>query len=124
MGDAPSSNPIRPLPFLRRPRRTTEPFCTAHESATTDSLPPSLRCDRHPPDFPSAPCAPDGGPLPAAMKLYGKELEKDGAGTVHIETEDTEDLWHLFNLITVGTSAPVTKTDSYRRMPSWMVSYR
>jgi len=36
------------------------------------------------------------------MKLYGKELEKDGTGTVHIETEDTEDLWHLFNLITVG----------------------
>eukprot|EP00670_Eutreptiella_braarudii_P008918 CAMPEP_0174312610 /NCGR_PEP_ID=MMETSP0810-20121108/4398_1 /TAXON_ID=73025 ORGANISM="Eutreptiella gymnastica-like, Strain CCMP1594" /NCGR_SAMPLE_ID=MMETSP0810 /ASSEMBLY_ACC=CAM_ASM_000659 /LENGTH=381 /DNA_ID=CAMNT_0015421047 /DNA_START=41 /DNA_END=1186 /DNA_ORIENTATION=- len=36
------------------------------------------------------------------MKLYGKELEKDGGGTVHIETEDTEDLWHLYNLILPG----------------------
>eukprot|EP00668_Euglena_longa_P011910 GGOE01014330.1.p1 GENE.GGOE01014330.1~~GGOE01014330.1.p1 ORF type:complete len:384 (+),score=109.75 GGOE01014330.1:37-1188(+) len=36
------------------------------------------------------------------MKLYGKELEKDGGGTVHIETEDTEDLWHLYNLINAG----------------------
>mmetsp|Transcript_34724 Transcript_34724/g.62069 ORF Transcript_34724/g.62069 Transcript_34724/m.62069 type:complete len:180 (-) Transcript_34724:713-1252(-) len=36
------------------------------------------------------------------MRLYGKELEKDGGGTVHIETEDGEDLWHLYNLIAVG----------------------
>lgn len=36
------------------------------------------------------------------MKLYGKELEKDGGGTVNIETEDLEDLWHLYNLISIG----------------------
>ncbi len=40
-----------------------------------------------------------------AMKLYGKELEKDGSGSISIETEDGEDLWHLYNLISVGVPA-------------------
>jgi protein pelota len=33
------------------------------------------------------------------MKLLGKRLEKDNSGSVSLVPEDSEDMWHLYNLI-------------------------
>ena len=36
------------------------------------------------------------------MKLVHKALEKDGAGVVALVPEESEDMWHAFNLIQEG----------------------
>eukprot|EP01012_Entosiphon_sulcatum_P046329 TRINITY_DN6219_c0_g1_i1.p1 TRINITY_DN6219_c0_g1~~TRINITY_DN6219_c0_g1_i1.p1 ORF type:complete len:421 (+),score=98.76 TRINITY_DN6219_c0_g1_i1:99-1361(+) len=36
------------------------------------------------------------------MKLIARDFDKDGSGRVDIQPENSEDLWHLFNLIAVG----------------------
>ena len=36
------------------------------------------------------------------MKLVQKSLERDGAGTVALQPEESEDMWHAFNLIQEG----------------------
>ena len=33
------------------------------------------------------------------MKVKQKSVEKDGGGTVTINPEEEEDMWHVFNLI-------------------------
>ena len=38
------------------------------------------------------------------MKLVHKSLEKDGAGSIVMVPEETEDMWHVFNLIAEGDS--------------------
>ena len=38
------------------------------------------------------------------MKLVHKNLEKDGAGSIVMVPEETEDMWHVFNLIAEGDS--------------------
>ena len=38
------------------------------------------------------------------MKLLHKNLEKDGAGSIVMVPEETEDMWHVFNLIAEGDS--------------------
>ena len=36
------------------------------------------------------------------MKLVHKSLERDGAGSIVLVPEETEDMWHAFNLIQEG----------------------
>lgn len=36
------------------------------------------------------------------MKLVHKSLERDGAGSVTLVPEESEDMWHAFNLIQEG----------------------
>jgi len=36
------------------------------------------------------------------MKLGFKAIEKDGAGTVSLTPMESEDLWHVYNLIAIG----------------------
>ena len=36
------------------------------------------------------------------MKLVHRSLEKDGAGSIHLVPEESEDMWHAFNLIQEG----------------------
>ena len=36
------------------------------------------------------------------MKLVHKALEKDGAGMIALVPEESEDMWHAFNLIQEG----------------------
>ena len=36
------------------------------------------------------------------MKLVHKSLERDGAGSIVLIPEETEDMWHAFNLIQEG----------------------
>lgn len=36
------------------------------------------------------------------MKLLKKTVEKDGSGVLSIQTQNAEDLWHLWNLVTKG----------------------
>jgi len=38
------------------------------------------------------------------MKLVNKDFERDGAGTVILVPEESEDMWHTFNLIAEGDS--------------------
>lgn len=38
------------------------------------------------------------------MKLVHKSLERDGAGSIVMVPEETEDMWHVFNLIAEGDS--------------------
>ncbi|XP_022093296.1 protein pelota homolog [Acanthaster planci] len=38
------------------------------------------------------------------MKLVSRDLEKDGAGQVTLIPEESEDMWHAFNLIRAGDS--------------------
>lgn len=36
------------------------------------------------------------------MKLVHKDLEKDSSGSLTLVPEETEDMWHVYNLISVG----------------------
>ena len=36
------------------------------------------------------------------MKLVHKSLERDGAGSITLVAEESEDMWHTFNLIQEG----------------------
>jgi len=36
------------------------------------------------------------------MKLLGKELERDSSGSLTLIPEEEEDMWHVYNLVTVG----------------------
>lgn len=36
------------------------------------------------------------------MKIVYKDIDKNGAGTITVITESLEDMWHAYNLITVG----------------------
>ena len=38
------------------------------------------------------------------MKLIHRNIERDGAGAVVMVPEETEDMWHVFNLIAEGDS--------------------
>lgn len=38
------------------------------------------------------------------MKLLGKELEKDSSGSLTLIPEETEDMWHAYNLVAPGDS--------------------
>ena len=40
----------------------------------------------------------------ARMKLVHKNFEKDGVGSITLVPEETEDMWHAFNLIAEGDS--------------------
>jgi len=42
------------------------------------------------------------------MKLIKKNIEKDGEGTVILQAEEIEDMWHVYNLITVGDEVRTT----------------
>ena len=42
--------------------------------------------------------------MATTMKLLHKNLEKDGAGSIVMVPEETEDMWHVFNLIAEGDS--------------------
>ena len=48
------------------------------------------------------------------MKLLKKEIrEKDGAGMVVLRAEEPEDMWHVFNLLTLGDHV---KTTTFRKV--------
>ena len=47
---------------------------------------------------------PSSGLFLGKMKLLHKNLEKDGAGSIVMVPEETEDMWHVFNLIAEGDS--------------------
>ncbi|CDZ96995.1 Meiotic cell division protein Pelota/DOM34 [Phaffia rhodozyma] len=36
------------------------------------------------------------------MKLLKKQIEKDGSGYIRLQPEDDEDMWHIYNLVSVG----------------------
>mmetsp|Transcript_20892 Transcript_20892/g.31000 ORF Transcript_20892/g.31000 Transcript_20892/m.31000 type:complete len:402 (+) Transcript_20892:13-1218(+) len=36
------------------------------------------------------------------MKIYSKKIEKNGNGYVFMEAEESEDMWHAYNLISIG----------------------
>ncbi|KAG5185429.1 eRF1 domain 1-domain-containing protein [Tribonema minus] len=42
------------------------------------------------------------------MKVVAKHLEKDGAGYIKLQAEETEDMWHAYNLIAVGDRVRTT----------------
>ncbi|CAJ0767325.1 16078_t:CDS:2, partial [Entrophospora sp. SA101] len=42
------------------------------------------------------------------MKLIGKHIEKDRSGCVTLCPEEMEDMWHVYNLITVGDKLKAT----------------
>ena len=44
------------------------------------------------------------------MKILGKLCEKDEEGEVTLVVEDSEDLWHAYNLILVGDQVQATTT--------------
>ena len=44
-----------------------------------------------------------------AMKLLGKQLDKNNSGRIKLLPQEPEDLWHAFNIIVVGDRV-VTKT--------------
>lgn len=47
------------------------------------------------------------------MKLRRKEFEKDGKGSCTLSAEESEDLWHLYNLVAVGDEV---KAITYRKV--------
>jgi protein pelota len=42
------------------------------------------------------------------MKLLGKDIDKDGSGSVTLLPEEVEDIWHAYNLIFVGDHVRAT----------------
>ncbi|XP_013792094.2 protein pelota homolog [Limulus polyphemus] len=38
------------------------------------------------------------------MKLLSKEIDKEGTGSVSIIPEESEDMWHAYNLVAEGDS--------------------
>jgi len=50
-----------------------------------------------------------------AMKILKKEFENDGKGSVTLRAEESEDLWHLYNLVAQGDEV---KALTYRKVQS------
>jgi stalled ribosome rescue protein Dom34 len=50
------------------------------------------------------------------MKLVHKSLEKDGVGSITLVPEETEDMWHAFNLIAEGDSVRASTIRKVRTM--------
>ncbi|CAG8663297.1 15339_t:CDS:2, partial [Cetraspora pellucida] len=42
------------------------------------------------------------------MRLVRKRIEKDRSGTVELYPEELEDMWHVYNLISLGDSLKAT----------------
>src|SRR5690349_3119266 len=42
------------------------------------------------------------------MKVLKRHLEKDGAGYIQLRAEESEDMWHAYNLIETGDSVRTT----------------
>ena len=36
------------------------------------------------------------------MKLLKKDIDKSGIGFIKLQPEEAEDMWHLYNILTVG----------------------
>ena len=47
------------------------------------------------------------------MKLLKKEFEKNGGGSMRVTPENSEDMWHIFNLIAKGDHVTAT---SFRKV--------
>ena len=46
------------------------------------------------------------------MKLFSKNIDSNGKGTVTLQIEDEEDIWQAYNLINRGDSV---KSSTYRK---------
>lgn len=42
------------------------------------------------------------------MKLTSKHIDKDGAGQVTILPEETEDMWHIYNILQLNDRLKAT----------------
>lgn len=42
------------------------------------------------------------------MKLIHKNLDKDSSGSITLIPEESEDMWHVYNLVAVGDSVKVS----------------
>ncbi len=49
------------------------------------------------------------------MKVSSRDLTKDSGGTIYLRTEESEDIWHIFNLIDKGDRV---RTDTMRKVVS------
>jgi protein pelota len=47
------------------------------------------------------------------MKIIKKAFSKDGAGTIVLLPQDTEDMWHVYNLVRPGDRL---KAVTYRKV--------
>jgi protein pelota len=53
------------------------------------------------------------------MKLQAKHIERDGSGSVSLVPLEPEDLWHAYNLISIGDHVTAT-TIRYEVFPPSM----
>ena len=54
------------------------------------------------------------------MKLVHKNFEKDGVGSITLVPEETEDMWHAYNLIAEGDSV---RASTIRKVRLLCVTY-
>jgi protein pelota len=53
------------------------------------------------------------------MKVLKRQLEKDGHGSIQMRAEESEDMWHAYNLIAAGDRV---RTSTVRKVKAYTTS--
>jgi protein pelota len=53
------------------------------------------------------------------MKVLKRQLEKDGHGSIQMRAEESEDMWHAYNLIAAGDRV---RTSTVRKVKALLLA--